>query len=166
MRDAANPVEPWFFIPHNSRRIVKSSTIRAQFPQTHSRKWVVFNARSCGEQAFPVWGGRGPGFKSRRPDQLNQSGSKNQAPFRQLHRRSTFAQPSHFSRLWYAFRSFFGLLTLKPPFSLYSRTSTVRTNLFAFSQNSCSLPRASIRFAISVCAGVWLRQAAFDSASQ
>ena len=36
MRDAANPVEPWFFIPHNSRRIVKSSTIRAQFPQTQT----------------------------------------------------------------------------------------------------------------------------------
>jgi len=31
--DAANPVEPWFFIPHNSRKIAKSRKIPAQFPQ-------------------------------------------------------------------------------------------------------------------------------------
>jgi hypothetical protein len=69
IRDAANPVEPWFFIPHNSRRIAKSRTIPAQFPQTQSRKWFVINMRRCGEQAVLGWGARGPGFKSRRPDQ-------------------------------------------------------------------------------------------------
>jgi hypothetical protein len=72
IRDAANPVEPWFFIPHNSRRIAKSRTIPAQFPQTQSRKWFVINMRRCGEQAVLGWGARGPGFKSRRPDQIPQ----------------------------------------------------------------------------------------------
>jgi len=34
IRDAANPAEPWFFIPQYSRKLAKSRKIPALFPRT------------------------------------------------------------------------------------------------------------------------------------